>query len=79
MTNASEKPREIVLLEGVLLHMQGQGESWTDVVERLAAEVVEKSPRTVWRWLSGDSSMTTDSVERLRDYLAKSKNRLRGS
>jgi hypothetical protein len=42
-----------------------EGESWTSAVERYSRDVLMRHPRTVHRWLSGESPIPAVVEERL--------------
>lgn len=44
-----------------------EGESWTDAVDRYARDVLFRHPRTVHRWLSGESPLPLAVIVMLSD------------
>jgi hypothetical protein len=58
MTMAANKPNPtLAALASRIYSYREEGESWTNAVDRYARDVLMRHPRTVHRWLSGESPM----------------------
>ena len=61
-----QRPDPALELAARIYSYREDGEAWTSAVDRYAREVLVRHPRTVHRWLSGESPIPAVVADSLR-------------
>lgn len=67
----AEKTPEVALLEGFIALRQREGETWSEAVDRFAEEIADRSARSVWRWLAGESAIPFEVIDKIHAQLER--------